>query len=901
VKKEEVPKEIAEFESLYDFPLDEYQRQAIEYLHDGRSALVVAPTGSGKTVVAEFGVWLAEREKGKTFYTTPLKALSNQKFRDFSDAYGSENVGLLTGDNSINGEAPVVVMTTEVLRNMIYERSPTLEGLRFVVLDEVHYLMDPFRGPVWEEIIIQLPLKVKIIGLSATVSNYREFGEWLNDLRGEVEVIYNDHRTVPLRDYYMIGGIMVNLLSSRSPQVVIEYEKSMTRKGRPGGKISARQLIPRRADVITRLQKSGMLPAIYFIFSRVGCDAGVTHCMEAGIDLTSPAEKEIIEDQVLLRMSWLPEEDLRVFGFKEWLEALKRGISSHHAGHLPIFKEVVEDLFQQGLVRAVFATETLSLGINMPAKTVVIESLYKFSGESHEFLTPTEYTQLTGRAGRRGIDKVGNAVTLYNPIVPFNQIQTLAQAESVPIRSSFSLSYNMAMNLLRFYDMETAVHVLNSSFAQFHADRDVVHLEKSRGRLAKKLRTLSKKISCERGEAQDYFRLRSNVSGMEREMAEERKRRRRELVNRELEELLIGDVIVLPRKGSRRPAAVLSIGEDKYGNPRLNTMDNRGHFLKVSYHQFPVPPQTIGHLGTSFLPANTKAREKKLREALQNFEVPPPDEREEELVFRHRAELTAAQKQLQCTVCDNCENREQCMQTCQQMQNINAEIERIEREMAARSDVSSHKLADVLRILTRLGYVEDNKPTSKGLVLSRIYNECDLLLVECLEDGVFDRLDPIELACFSSIFVFESRERSAGRRPGARGRAREPQALPAPPTPILQEAITSARAKESQIKSLEAREKLDLLRQPDSGFTRVIYDWASGESLEYMMSHYPQYSAGDFVRNMKQVIDIMRQIKEVTKDQYLEGRMSEAMDRIHRSIVAYTSVVDVLGEELESV
>jgi ATP-dependent RNA helicase HelY len=598
-------------------------------------------------------------------------------------------------------------------------------------------------------------------------------------------------------------------------------------------------------------------------------------------------------------MSWLPPEDLRVFGFEQWLEALKRGVSSHHAGHLPIFKEVVEDLFQQGLVKVIFATETLSLGINMPAKTVVIESLYKFSGESHEFLTPTEYTQLTGRAGRRGIDKVGNAVILYNPIVSFNQVQKLAEAESVPIRSSFSISYNMAVNLLRFYDMETAVHVLNSSFAQFHADRDVVKLEKSRGRLARKLRTLSQKITCERGNAREYFELRSSVSRMEREMAEERKRRRRELVNRELEELLVGDVIVLSRKGLRRPAVVLSLSEDKYGNPRLNTMDDRGHYLRVSYHQFPVPPQTIGHLGTSFIPASTKAREKRLRQALQNFEVPPPDEWEEGTALLQRAELTAAQEELRCNVCESCRNREQCMQTCQQMQNVALEIERIERQMELRSEVSSRRLGDVMRILNRLGYVEDSQPTAKGIVLSRLYNECDLLLVECLEGGVFDRLDPIELACFSSIFVYESRESPAGR--GARGRGRAAQEAPTAPTPELQEAITTARARESQIKSLEARQGLDLLRQPDAGFIRVVYDWASGEDLEYISSVYPQYSPGDFVRNMKQVIDIMRQIKEVTEDPVLKNRISEAMERIHRSIVAYTSVVDVLQEELESV
>ncbi len=890
--------EVAEFASQYDFSLDDFQQQAIKYLCNERSVLVVAPTGSGKTVVAEFAVWLAEKTNTKTFYTTPLKALTNQKYRDFRAIYGTDKVGLLTGDNSFNSEAPVVIMTTEILRNMIYERSSTLNDLRYVVLDECHYLMDPFRGPVWEEIIIHLPADVKIIGLSATVSNYLEFGEWLNDLRGDVETIYHDHRPVPLRHYYMIGGIMVNLLSGRSPQVVNEYEKAMSGKRRGGTKPKARHLIPRRAAVVERLNKSGMLPAIYFIFSRVGCDAGVTHCMEAGADLTTPEEKAIIEDNVRQRMAWLPEEDLRVFGFDQWLEALKRGVSSHHAGHLPIFKEVVEDLFAQGLVKSVFATETLSLGINMPAKSVVIESLYKFSGESHEFLTTTEYTQFTGRAGRRGIDKVGNAVTLYNPMVQFSQVQKLAEMESLPIKSSFSLSYNMAVNLLQHNDMETAVHLLNSSFAQFHADRDVVRLEKGRGRLNKKRRTCEKKIACDRGDALTHYKLRAAVSSMEKEQAEERRRRRRELVNREFEELVEGGVIVIPRKGGRPPAAVLDISEDRYGNPRLNTMDDRGRFLKVSYHQFPLPPQTIGHLGKSFLPADTKAKEKRLRQALANFQVPTPQQWEEDHIPAQKAKLLDTREELQGQSCHPCDQREQCMEVCKQIQNIAVEIGRVERQMEARSDVTSRKLDYVKRVLGRLGYLEEDNPTRKGLILSRIYNECDLLLVECLEEGVFYPLDAAETAAFASIFVFETREGPA-RRQGGRGGAREPAASPTYPTPALEEAVTRARAFESQIKTLEGREQLDLLRSLDAGFVKVVHDWACGEDLEYMASNYPQYSAGDFVRSMKQVLDILRQIKEVADDPYMSGNISEAMDRIHRSIVAYTSIVDALEEELD--
>ncbi len=890
--------EIAEFTSRYTFPLDDFQLEAIRHLMRDRSVLVVAPTGSGKTVVAEFAVWMAQRSGLKTFYTTPLKALSNQKFRDFCALYGTENVGLLTGDNSINPESPVVIMTTEVLRNMIYERSPNLYGLRYVVLDECHYLMDPFRGPVWEEIIIHLPRDVKIVALSATVSNYEEFGDWLNALRGDVEVIHHTRRPVPLRHYYLIGGIMVNLLSERAPRVVEEYERSMKARGRGVKRPRARHLVPRRADVVERLRRSGMLPAIYFIFSRAGCDAGVAHCLEAGIDLTTPEEKEAIEEQALSRVAWLPEEDLKVFGFDLWLEALKKGLASHHAGHLPLFKEIVEDLFAQGLVKVVFATETLSLGINMPAKTVVIESLFKFSGESHEFLTPTEYTQFTGRAGRRGIDKVGNAVTLYNPMIPFSQVQRLAEMESLPITSSFNLSYNMVVNLLRYYDVPTAVHLLNSSFAQFHADRDVVKLERSRSRLLRRKRDHHKKIDCRKGDPLSYLHMRAEISHLEKEMAEERRRRRRELVNRELEELLPGDVIVLHRKGSRRPAVVFSVSEDQRGNPRLNTMDDRGHFLKVSYQHFPLPPQTIGHLGKPLFPPQGKAGEKRLRQALANFLVPPPQRWEEEHAFPHREEIAARREELEEHPCHTCERREACMEVCRSILNVQAEIERIERQMEARSDVSSRRLVNVMRVLERLGYLEGDKPTRKGVILSRIYNECDLLLVECLEEGLFLALDAAETAAFASSFVFETREGPAARRRGGRF-YREPAVSSTYPTPALAEVVTAARSLEGKIKSLEARERLDLLRPLDPGFIPVVYDWANGEDLSYISTTYPQYSAGDFVRSMKQVLDILRQLKEVAEDPLTAAKFSEAMNLLHRSIVAYTSVVDAMELELE--
>ena len=369
---------VERFEATYGFPFDDFQKGACRALVGGASVLVAAPTGAGKTVVGEFAAWFALQEGGKTFYTTPIKALSNQKYGDFMGLYGPEQVGLLTGDNSLNGEAPVVVMTTEVLRNMIYEDSPTLRGLRYVVLDEVHYLQDRYRGGVWEEILIHLPVDVQIVSLSATVSNAEEFAEWLQTLRGRTEVIIEEKRPVEVRHWYFASDQLLPMFVQKSNGDVVpnpraaDYDQRRRRSsaGRPGrgGKRPRppHARIPYRTDVVDRLNSEGMLPAIYFIFSRRGCDEAVKRCLNENIRLTTPDERRRITEYADLRASELPEEELDILGYHDWIAGLANGIAAHHAGMIPPFKETVEELFKKGLVKVVFATETLALGIDMP-------------------------------------------------------------------------------------------------------------------------------------------------------------------------------------------------------------------------------------------------------------------------------------------------------------------------------------------------------------------------------------------------------------------------------------------------------------------------------------------------------------------------------------------------------
>ncbi|GAB3061646.1 DEAD/DEAH box helicase [Sediminivirga luteola] len=542
------------FEAGLGFEADEFQRRAGQALEDGTSVLVAAPTGAGKTVVAEFAVRLALDEGRRLFYTAPIKALSNQKFHELAAVHGAERVGLLTGDTVVNGDAQIVVMTTEVLRNMIYEGSSRLESLGFVVLDEVHYLADRFRGPVWEEVIIMLPDHVRLVSLSATVSNAEEFGAWLAEVRGETEVIVSERRPVPLYHHIMVGDRVYDMFGrDGKPNPAL---KRFT--PRPGGyrghgpgrdrgrhrdrgrdrSRAQRDRLPRRASrvqVIEELRGRGLLPAITFIFSRNGCDEAVTQCLAAGVLLTDREDRARIQERLDALAGTLEEADLGVLGFATFSQGLLAGVAAHHAGMLPQFKQLVEQLFQEGLLSVVFATETLALGINMPARTVVLEQLTKFNGETHATITPGEFTQLTGRAGRRGIDVEGHALVVWNPQLDPAEAAGLAVKRSYRLVSSFRPTYNMAANLATRLSDEEAETVLETSFAQFQADRGVVGLAKRVRKNEEALESYAGNMECERGDFAEYHRLRRQLSAAERQGRgggdrEARERRRQDLL-----------------------------------------------------------------------------------------------------------------------------------------------------------------------------------------------------------------------------------------------------------------------------------------------------------------------------------------------------------------------------------
>ena len=471
------------FLSGLDFRPDHFQLEAFDALDRGNNVLVSAPTGSGKTLVAAYAINRSLAQGGRAFYTTPIKALSNQKFIELMQVHGQSTVGLLTGDTSINSDAPIVVMTTEVLRNMIYSRSTSLSNLHTVVLDEVHFIQDAFRGPVWEEVIIHLEPEVRLVCLSATVSNADEVGRWLTNVRGPTVPIVERHRPVPMEHLYFVGDkrsddMKVFALergghANKELQQFLGSDAPRRGSDRRGGR-SSRFFPPSRIDVVEELKSRDLLPSIHFLFSRHQCDESAEALRRAGIRLTTDAEARAIVEIAEDRVAGFPDDDLAVLGYARFLDQLESGVGTHHAGLVPAFREIVERCFSEGLIKIVFATETLAVGINMPARSVVLDKLTKYTGSGHRMLQPSDFAQLTGRAGRRGLDEHGVAVILWSPFVKIGDVLELVNSKRFELRSAFRPTYNMAANLVRMNSRDEALHLLNLSLARFQRGEGLV-------------------------------------------------------------------------------------------------------------------------------------------------------------------------------------------------------------------------------------------------------------------------------------------------------------------------------------------------------------------------------------------------------------------------------------------
>ncbi|OPX08862.1 RNA helicase [Mycobacterium sp. AT1] len=913
--------QLEDFTAGLPFTLDDFQIRACKALENGHGVLVCAPTGAGKTVVGEFAVHLALAAGRKCFYTTPIKALSNQKHNDLVQRYGAERIGLLTGDQNLNGDAPIVVMTTEVLRNMLYANSDALHGLSHVVMDEVHFLADRMRGAVWEEVILHLSEDVRLVSLSATVSNAEEFGGWIQTVRGDTTVVVDEHRPVPLWQHMMVGKRVFDLFEGSEPnakQTLVDRElirhishrreadrlSDWQPRGRPGNRGregnrhgGGRPTIyrpPSRPDVIGVLDQEGLLPAITFVFSRAGCDAAVKQCLRSSLRLTDEKERARIAEVIDRRCADLDDADLVVLGYYEWREGLLRGIAAHHAGLLPVFRHTVEELFTAGLVKAVFATETLALGINMPARTVVLERLVKFNGEQHAPLTPGEYTQLTGRAGRRGIDVEGHAVVLWHPDVEPADVAGLASTRTFPLRSSFAPSYNMTINLTNQMGPEQAHQLLERSFAQFQADRSVVGLVRGVSRGEKMMDEIAAEFGGRDAPILEYARLRATIAERERAQSRASRLQRRQAANDALVALRRGDIItigqgrrgglavVLEPAGDSDDPRPLVLTEDRWAG-RISSTDFSGSSLRV---------------GSMTLPKRVEHRQPRvrrdvasaLRSAAAGLKMPagrpkrgqPGQDREHDV----DPELAGLRDRMRAHPAHHLADRDERVRQAERFLRIERDNADIQKKVNAATNSLARTFDRIVLLLTGRGFVEktadgDLVVTDDGRLLARIYSESDLLVAECLRSGTWNGLDAAELAGVVSAVLFESR----GDTPGS-------SSVVESATPGMRRALSQTRRSWAEIRAEEQQHRLPASREPDVGFVAAIHCWATTGDLSASLAASDAsgsgspLSAGDFVRWCRQVLDLLDQVRNAAPTPALRTSAKRAIDAIRRGVVA---------------
>ena len=843
---------IADFWRGVEFEPDQFQLEAAEAIGQGSSVVVTAPTGAGKTLVAEAAIHRCLGQGQEAFYTTPLKALSNQKFSDFVGTHGEDRVGLLTGDNVINPGAELKVATLEVLRNMIYADPGQLEDVGLVVLDEAHYLQDRSRGAAWEEVIIHCPAHVQFVCLSATISNNHEFADWVRERRGPTRLITTTHRPVPLEPMYMLKDktgsrtlhlqpMFVQREGRRRPNPRLEHMLGLERGRR------RRFKTPNRAEVVERLEVERMLPAIYFIFSRAGCDAAARRLVESGVRLTNSEARKRIRQIAEDRTSHLADADLGVLGYDLWLTALEAGVAAHHAGLIPAFKETVEELFGLGLVRVVFATETLSLGINMPARSVVIESLSKFNGESHEMLRPGDFTQLTGRAGRRGIDVEGFGIVLHSPYVRFDNVREIASAGAHELTSSFRPTYNMAANLIATYPRDQAETLLEASFAAFQHEGEYLDTEARIESLYERLTDAEARATCELGDVEEY----------QAEVESLTPSRRQDGIKSILGPGAVVDVVGGARDGRY---AVLRRLSSKGGGARYLVLSTSGKVSTIGYKQITDASTVAGQIE---LPTPFKPRDRRfVQDALRKMRRVPAN---------HGSQ--ASRPNTVNHPVASCPDAADHLTALREANRIRRRLEQHRRLMRE----SGHGLVEEFRsihaLLEDLDYVEGWDLRPRGQRLRRIYNELDLLIAETIERGLLYELGPIELAAIASVFVYEPRS--------------DQESTPDWPSDDLHQRWQAISDLWDELVGLERTHRLSPTRRPDPGFGTLAYLWAKGSTFEDLPAH--GMAAGDFVRVSRQLVDLLRQIRDGISE--LRDEAGAALQAIDRGVVAAQGVM----------
>lgn len=856
-----------DLKELFPFELDAFQHQAIAALEEGRSVVVCAPTGSGKTLIGEYAIHRALARGRRVFYTTPLKALSNQKLRDFREQFGSEIVGLLTGDVSINRDAPILVMTTEIFRNMLYgtpigEVGTSLMGVEAVVLDECHYMNDRQRGTVWEESIIYCPPEIQLVALSATVANSDQLTDWIHQVHGPTELIYSDFRPVPLRFYFCNPKGLFPLLDDSQKRMNPRLKPKGGRGAvRGGNRRGPKQESPTLASVVTQLQQRDMLPAIYFIFSRKGCDQAVAEMSRLPLSLVNEEEASRLRIQVDEFLARNPEA-----GREGQVEPLYKGIAAHHAGILPAWKSLIEELFQQGLIKVVFATETLAAGINMPARTTVISSLSKRTDLGHRLLNASEFLQMAGRAGRRGMDTLGHVVTVQTPFEGAREASYLATVGADPLVSQFTPSYGMVLNLLQTHTIEEAKELIERSFGQYLSTLYLRPQQEAIANLRTELAQLQAQL-----EAVDWDQL-AQYEKLQERLKEEK--RLLKYLQDQAEEVRASDMPIalsfavagttLSLKGKNVPVShplpavlvakvpgsgqfpyLVCLGQDNrwYVVAVSDVVSLRGEIPRIAEVDQLTPPAEM-----ALKPGQTRSGDEETRAIARRIPAIPSPLEEASEVLDQLQLLSVVQAQIEMHPVHQWGNRATILKRQKRIAAIREEISDREEKLGRQAQRHWEEFLSLIDILQQFGCLEELAPTITGQATAAIRGDNELWLGLALMSGELDELEPQHLAAACAALVTEVSRPDSWTRYDL--------------SPEVEHALMGLRGIRRRLFQLQRKHQVVLPVWLEYELVGLVEQWAMGIDWLELCSN-TSLDEGDVVRILRRTLDFLSQIPHV--------------------------------------
>ncbi len=942
---------IDQFEALYPFNLDPFQREALEKFMGGDSVMVAAPTGTGKTLVAEFGVYEAFRRQGRVIYTTPIKALSNQKFRDLREIY-RDQVGLLTGDVTENPAAPILVMTTEVLRNMLLQTPWEIETVDCVIFDEVHYIADTERGTTWEEAIILCPEHVQLICLSATVSNADEIAGWIGRTHRPIHLITHYERAIPLALYYYLDKKLRPVIDHNGDIVgdFSKYGGEIRRQMRRGGitpeiRRQAELEEPQPWEILQAMYQRQMLPAIYFLFSRRDCEEYAQRVSMMRTRFVPDDERaEQIEQVIDSQLRGLRPEDRQLEQVANIISFARRGIGFHHAGLLPILKQLVEVLFSRGLMQVVFATDTLALGVNMPARSVVIGRLNKWDGRQRRLLIPNEFQQMAGRAGRRGMDEVGHVVTPYSPWVRFSTMLEIATGELEPVMSSFAIRYNTVLNLWDPPHGNRVRFLLQQSLAQHQSARRARELEEDIVALEQRSQEIPRGclVGYDDGENlldeyRGFNRSINALSNLTRTIEKDRdnlnmrvdERPWSEPGRQALRRLFRTSgpgVVVHSRRGGwgvflGRPEGMGGIGLFLFGTSVVRLEQYRDiDYLPAREFVVDVPEELTVLDGPvrdlmTFMPLDVVTA---VHDQVDAFPLPDLDQ----LIVEHREKVEAqqqaaraelendlqdARRQLQETrdareahPCHACERRKEHQNNIRYAIALEKERDRSEQSLKAELDSEAERIRSLIRgirdVLHRFGYLHRGYPTAKTDLLADVFDNNGLIICEMIDRGLLDKLSGAELA---EVFSWYAYDRDS--------RLRNNYTLPKHLV-LLRRRLEDL---EKHIVGAERSNGLFISSGHHASFYGGVRAWCGGANISTIIEKI-DLSEGDLVMTFNKTLDLMRQVREMLSnarpDHPLRQALADAEELVRRDIVEQSLLIgvaardddlDVLPEEVD--